>query len=208
MAYVQGKGETVDSSALALHLKTSMVDLTSAYKGVQAALQSYEDAGAASRQAATAYAMETGSKTEWFSALSAKEDARAALVSAIAGFSRQANSLNEDSGGWVSRSCGWFADEFTQLFQQESEDDKKTEETPKPLEDHPEEGSTEEPGTEEGKQPEEQPAEGTTEGTEAAGETPETEGTLADPEADETGGQTEDRGEREETPEDTTEEGT
>ena len=218
-AYVQGKGETVDSSALALHLKTSMVDLTSAYKGVQAALQSYEDAGAASRQAATAYAMETGSKTAWFSALSAKEDARAALVSAIAGFSRQANSLNEDSGGWVSRSCGWFADEFTQLFQQESEDDKKTEETPKPLEDRleeiiqgaltdPEEGSTEEPGTEEGKQPEEQPAEGTTEGTEAAGEKPETEGTLADPEADETGGQTEDRGEREETPEDTTEEGT
>jgi len=73
-AYVQGRGETVDTSAMALHLKTALVDLTTAYKGVQTALQDYEDAGTASRQAATAYAMETGSKTAWFSALSAKED--------------------------------------------------------------------------------------------------------------------------------------
>lgn len=174
-AYVQGKGETVDTGAMALQLKTSVVDLATAYKGVQTALQSYEDAGDASRQAATAYAMETGSKTAWFSALSAKEDARAALVSAIAGFSRQANSLNGDSGGWVARNCGWFAEEFTQLFQQESQTDTKKEETPKPLEDRLEEiiqGALQDPAEtpEDGENAEEQPpADDTETETSAAG---------------------------------------
>ena len=215
-AYVQGRGETVDTSAMALHLKTALVDLTTAYKGVQTALQGYEDAGTASRQAATAYAMETGSKTAWFSALSAKEDARAALVSAIAGFSRQANSLNGDSGGWIARNCGWFAGEFTQLFQQDSQDETREEETPKPLEDRLEEiiqgtlqdpEAGEEPGTEAGEDAEQPPEES---------EKPETDEPGADekpeagekPATDETDKQLQDTEQPGETPKEQPEEGT
>ena len=215
-AYVQGRGETVDTSAMALHLKTALVDLTTAYKGVQTALQDYEDAGTASRQAATAYAMETGSKTAWFSALSAKEDARAALVSAIAGFSRQANSLNGDSGGWIARNCGWFAGEFTQLFQQDSQDETREEETPKPLEDRLEEiiqgalqdpEAGEEPGTEAGEDTEQPPEES---------EKPETDEPGADekpeagekPATDETDKQPQDKEQPGETPKEQPEEGT
>jgi len=138
-AYVQGKGGTVDSGALALELKTALVDLTTAYNDVQQALQSYEDAGTASKDAAMAYAMETGSKEAWFDALSSKEDARAALVAAISGFSRQANDLNGESGGWISRNSGWYSEEFTALFQKDMADAENETETSKPLEDRLEE---------------------------------------------------------------------
>ena len=96
-------------------------------------------------------------------------------MSAIAGFSRQANSLNGDSGGWVARNCGWFAEEFTQLFQQESQTDTKKEETPKPLEDRLEEiiqGALQDPAEtpEDGENAEEQPpADDTETETSAAG---------------------------------------
>ncbi len=135
-AYVQGKGGTVDPASMALDLKTALVDLSTSYQAVQAAIRNYEDAGNASQQAATAYAMETGSKTGWFTALSAKEDSRAALVAAISSFSRQANELNRQSGGWVSRSCGWYASEFTELFQLESQEQPVEQ---KPLEERLEE---------------------------------------------------------------------
>lgn len=129
-AFAQSKGETVDAAALALELKTALVDLAASYRGVLDAARQYEDAGAAARQAAGDYAMELGGKAEWFAALSAKEDARAALTSAIAGFSRQANALNGVSGGWIARSCDWYASEFTALFQMDAAPSTKEEETP------------------------------------------------------------------------------
>lgn len=146
-AYIQSTGGAVDAGGLALELKTALVDLTTAYNSVQRALQGYEDAGTAAREAAMAYSMETGSKQAWFAALSAKEDARAALVGAIAGFSRQANNLNGKSGGWVSRNCGWYVQEFTALFQRDVEDQARP---PKPLEDRLEEILQGVQGTEEG----------------------------------------------------------
>ena len=43
--------------------------------------------------------------------------AREALVSALAGFSREANAFNQLTGGWVSRTFNWHEDVFGPLFQ-------------------------------------------------------------------------------------------
>ena len=60
--------------------------------------------------------MGTGSKAGWYEALSARADSQTALYQAVGVFHRQANTLNELTGGWVSRTQDWLAEALLPLY--------------------------------------------------------------------------------------------
>ena len=80
--------------------------------------------------------MGTGDQDSWYAALTAQADARAALCQALSAFTSQANALNQLTGGWVSRTFGWYADALDPLFQsaarQEPEEEGGSGETEEP----------------------------------------------------------------------------
>ena len=120
-AYAQagGDADSADSAAddaRTLALKTALADLTAAYSGVNSARSTYEQAASAASDAAGAYAMGTGSKAGWYEALSARADSQTALYQAVGVFTRQANTLNELTGGWVSRTQDWLAEALLPLY--------------------------------------------------------------------------------------------
>ena len=109
-------GDGADDDARTLALKTALADLAAAYSGVSSARSAYEQTASAASDAAGAYAMGTGSKTDWYDALSARADSQTALYQAVGAFTRQANTLNELTGGWVSRTQGWLAEALLPLY--------------------------------------------------------------------------------------------
>lgn len=115
-AYAQATQEETDLQALELELKTALVDLASAYEAVQTCLEQYEAGEAAVQKAAGAYAVGTGSKAEWFTALNAQNDVQGGLISALSAFGRQAVRFNGRTGGWLSREVNWYAEEWSALF--------------------------------------------------------------------------------------------
>ena len=117
VAYAQTTGK--DDTEAEAKTKTALVDLQESYGAAQAALKQYEDAVKAAQSAAQDYSTGTGSKTAWSDALSARADAKSAVTSALSAFSRQANSLNALTGGWVSRTYGWNEEAFGPLFEAE-----------------------------------------------------------------------------------------
>ena len=106
----------ISGDARTLALKTALADLAAAYSGVSSARSAYEQTASAASDAAGAYAMGTGSKTDWYDALSARADSQTALYQAVGAFTRQANTLNELTGGWVSRTQGWLAEALLPLY--------------------------------------------------------------------------------------------
>ena len=135
-AYAQSTGETVDSAALTAQVKNLLLDLQEARDTVLSATDAYEAAGVQAREAAGAFAMGTGDRDSWYEALTAQADARAALCQALSAFTSQANALNQLTGGWVSRTFGWYADTLDPLFQsaarQEPEEEGGSGETEEP----------------------------------------------------------------------------
>ena len=117
-AYAQSVGSPVSDEGLAVQVRSVLLDLVEAYGGVQTALAHYEAGAQRSQSAAAAYAKGEGSKEAWYQSLSGQSDCRAALVSQLASFTRVANALNQMTGGWISRSYGWFAEEFGAVFQE------------------------------------------------------------------------------------------
>lgn len=115
-AYYQAVGGETGAN-MESKLKTALIDLADAYTAVQTALTNYQGAQEDTQRAAGAYALGSGEKSAWYEALSAQADARSAMTSALAGFARQANLLNQMTGGWVSSANDWYAQEFNALFQ-------------------------------------------------------------------------------------------
>ncbi len=121
-AYAQSSGQTADADALTVQVKEKLIDLEEAYAGIQTALQVYQDAVASAQTAAGAFSMGSGSKTAWYQALSVQAEARADLCGTLAVFTGRANTLNQTTGGWVSRTFAWYDDILSPLFQGASEE--------------------------------------------------------------------------------------
>ena len=111
-AYAQITGGGTDPAELTVSVRSSILQLQESYESVQAAVQQYEDAVKASDDAAKEYAMGTGTKADWYAALSAKNNARAEVNKNTNTFTKQSADLNSTTGGWVSRSTGWHESEF------------------------------------------------------------------------------------------------
>lgn len=122
VAYAQSAGQTVDANAVTAQVKTELIDLAEADVHIQSALSAYQSAAASVRTAAGEFAMGRGSKTAWYEALSAQADARAELCAALAAFTSRANTLNQTTGGWVSRTFAWYDDILSPLFQSAAEE--------------------------------------------------------------------------------------
>lgn len=120
-AYAHATGKSGTDEDICTSLKMALADLTVAYNDVQSALSSYQSAGETVTAIAGKYAMGLSTKNDWYAAMSAQSDCQAALCSAIAAFTRQANQLNHLTGGWVSRTQQWMADTLPPLYEAEAE---------------------------------------------------------------------------------------
>lgn len=109
----------VDADGLNVSVKTALINLEMAYQSVQSALAAEQRAAAAVEQDIDAYAKGSVEKYELYHAQCAQNDAAAALYSALADFSRQANGLNDLSGGWFSQNQGWLGDTLPAVYQGE-----------------------------------------------------------------------------------------
>lgn len=116
VAYAQASGSTVDEASIRLSVQTTLADLTAAYSNVQSALTAYEQSVTAAADAAGTYSMGTGTKANWYNALSASANSQVSLYSALSTFTQQANALNDLTGGWVSRNQGWLSDSLLPLY--------------------------------------------------------------------------------------------
>ena len=121
-AYAQATGGNPDPAALELQIKTLLVDLRDSYGRIQSAVESCRLAAEQSKSAASSFAMGTSDKSGWFSAMSGETDAKLELFAATAAFTKQANTLNTLTGGWVSRTCGWFGQEMGPIFEDAMQD--------------------------------------------------------------------------------------
>ena len=111
-----GAESSVDGEAIRLSLQTSLADLAAAYNEVQSAITAYEQAADAASSAAGAYSMGTGTKADWYDALSARTDSQVSIYAALRAFTSQVNALNSMTGGWVSRTQGWMTDALLPLY--------------------------------------------------------------------------------------------
>ena len=121
-AYAQSTGGNPDPAALELQIKTLLVDLKDSYGRIQSAVESCRLAAEQSKSAASSFAMGNSDKNGWFSAMSSETDAKLELFAATAAFTKQANTLNTLTGGWVSRTCGWFSQEMGPIFEDAMQD--------------------------------------------------------------------------------------
>lgn len=118
-AYAVSIGREVDRDALAADLQTALLALIQGYNQIQNALETYQWSIQTTQNAAGAYAMGSGEKSQWYTALSAQQSAQAQVCGALAEYTRQVNALNETTGGWFSRTFDWFPAIFTPLYEAE-----------------------------------------------------------------------------------------
>ena len=126
-AYAQATGKEADPAALELEIKTLLVEMKDSYDRIQSSADAYKLAAEQSQSAATSFAMGQTDKAAWFSALSGEVDAKLTLFTATAEFTKQANSLNALTGGWVSRNCGWFSQEMGSIYEKAMKETSKDE---------------------------------------------------------------------------------
>lgn len=115
-AYAQASGNTADSSSLELEIKLLLVALEDAYGSLETAKEQYANASDDAESAAGDYAMGGLDRAAWYEALTRQSDARTELYRALCEFTIQANELNLKTGGWVSRTCGWYEEEMSAVF--------------------------------------------------------------------------------------------
>ena len=116
VAYAQATGSSRDAGEVQNEVKESLLDLTDAYGEVKLALAHYQNLVSNTKNEASAYAMGLGSKEAWYGAMNRQTLGRIELCGALAAFSRLANSFNQLTGGWVSRTFDWHRDSFETLF--------------------------------------------------------------------------------------------
>ena len=135
VAYAQALDSETDTAAVETAVKESLLDLTDTYSAVKLALANYQTAAENTQRAAGAYSTGLGTKESWYAAMDAQTLARMEMCSALAAFSRDANTLNQRTGGWVSRTFNWHNDVFGPLFEAELLPDEPEEEPEEPAED-------------------------------------------------------------------------
>ena len=87
------------------------------YGKIQSSADAYKLAAEQTQSIASSFAMGEADKAAWFSALSSEVSAKMDLFTATAEFTKQANSLNALTGGWVSRTCNWFGQEMGSIYE-------------------------------------------------------------------------------------------
>ena len=115
MDAAEAAGESTADAKLTV--MNTLASLTESYNQVQTALAEYQAAEQEAGQLAESYAAGTAAKAEWYQALTAQSEARAALCEALASFAREANRLNQATGGWLSQNYGWYSEQLTALFE-------------------------------------------------------------------------------------------
>ena len=115
MDAAEAAGESTADAKLTV--MNTLASLTESYNQVQTALAEYQAAEQEAGQLAESYAAGTAAKAEWYQALTARSEARAALCEALASFAREANRLNQATGGWLSQNYGWYSEQLTALFE-------------------------------------------------------------------------------------------
>ncbi len=118
-AYAQATGSDADAAAVQKAVKEGLLDLMDAYGKVKLALSRYQALGANTKSEASSYAMGLGSKEAWYRAMNAQTLGRIEICEALADFSSLANSFNQLTGGWVSRTFDWHRAVFEPVFQAE-----------------------------------------------------------------------------------------
>ena len=115
-AYAQATGSDADAAAVQKAVKEGLLDLMDAYGKVKLALSRYQALGANTKSEASSYAMGLGSKEAWYRAMNAQTLGRIEICEALADFSSLANSFNQLTGGWVSRTFDWHRAVFEPVF--------------------------------------------------------------------------------------------
>lgn len=105
-----------DPAAAKLAVMNALAALTEDYNQVQAAQAKYQSAQATVQTVGEQYQAGAATKASWYNALSAQENARSALCSALAAFGQEANRLNVTTAGWLSQNYGWLSDALTPLL--------------------------------------------------------------------------------------------
>ena len=137
-AWARYKDSNADSATLELEIKSLLVDLANSYSTVSNARSRYEGAVQAVQSAENSYAIGKADKATWQRAANTQTDAQLALYDALASFTKYANTLNQKTGGLISRINNWYPKEFG--FPEELPE-KPAETSEKPEEAAPEEAA-------------------------------------------------------------------
>lgn len=143
----------VDTGALTMKVKKTLLDLNVAYENVTAARGKVEQAAKAVSAQSAAFAKGTADESALFSAQLAQTTAVADLCQAMGSFTHTATALNDLTGGMVSTEQKWMADAFAGVYAAEIQRAKE-EAAEVPVQD----------GSETGGNPETQPADAGTKG--------------------------------------------
>lgn len=109
----------VDTDALQRQITSAVLDLGMVYESIRSAQTKVEQAAADVEAQTRAYARGTTDKAALYAAQCTQNGAVAALYQSVGEFTRQANSLNTLSGGWIAGEYDWMAGTFAALFQSE-----------------------------------------------------------------------------------------
>ena len=119
-AYAQATAapnQPVDSAAIALSVKTTLADMVGAYGQMKSALAAAQQAAQNATAIAGRFATGAAAKADWYQAMNTQSDCQAALYTALSDFTAKVNTLNDFTGGWVSRTQGWQASALLPLYQ-------------------------------------------------------------------------------------------
>lgn len=117
--YASASGTSVDSAELKLEIKTAVIDLGLLYETVCAARTELETAAQTAQTAAADYARGAAESSALREAQIARNDAAAALLTALGDFTDRAAAVNTLSGGWLAQERDWLAEPFRTVFQKE-----------------------------------------------------------------------------------------
>ncbi len=115
--YAKALGGDTDAKSIEKEVKEQLLDLSDAQGKAKLALTNLQSLSENTEKAVNAYSMGLGTKESWYEAMNAESLARIELCTALSEFSKQANSFNQLTGGWVSRTFDWHKDVFEPLFQ-------------------------------------------------------------------------------------------
>lgn len=105
-----------DAEGIENEVKSMLLTLQDDWTAVQTQKKLCELALASLRRVAGSFSLGVASREDWYAALDASSSADIACKTAVAAFEKHANQLNQAAAGWLSRNCGWHAEELRPVY--------------------------------------------------------------------------------------------
>lgn len=116
---VAAKRYEVDTKDLETQLRETVLELSMSYETIRAQRRNVEQLIARLEEQTEAYAKAAAGREDLYSAQCALCEGLVALYEETGRFQSLANRLNTQSGGWLSRTCGWLDAPLSAVFQGE-----------------------------------------------------------------------------------------